>query len=243
MVRYIQNLFSFVRRQSEFAFFGASTAVGALFILFHQISRRSKMTQLTKSNQDKTKYLLYITIALLFMNFILMFLPFAEIYQPSYSKTVFGVTTYENWYTQSAPMVMFISPVFFTGIPYLCSIISIAASLKNRNSKNNFLKIKNNTVDKPIRFFWLKFGAIANAIEMLSVYLMLQNGVKYLEKYGAYCRLTFFGVLNVLCTAAFIVSLFALSRHTKSMFVLVNKTQISTNDIQQVNENQTKENM
>lgn len=116
-----------------------------------------------------------------------MFLPFIEVYQPSYSKTVLGVTTYEGWYTQLAPMVMFIFPVFLTGIPYLCSIISVSTSFRKKNNKNSFFKIINNTVEKPIKFFWLKFAAIANGFAMWIVYSMLQGEVGYLEKHGAYC--------------------------------------------------------
>lgn len=196
------------------------------------------MTQLTQTPKSTAKYMSYAAIALLIINFILIFLPFVEIYQPSYSKNVLGVTTYEDWYTQSAPMVMFIFPVFLTGIPYLCSIISFSSSLRKKNNKNVFLKVINNAVDKPIRFFWLKFGAIANALAMFGVYSMLKSEVEYLEKHGAYCNLTFFGILNILCTIAFIVLLFVISRKTKSMFTLVNKAQIVTPDAQQPNENE-----
>ncbi len=167
------------------------------------------MTQLTQFQRDKSKYMIYGTITLLIINYILMFLPFIEVYQPSYSKTVLGVTTYGGWYTQLAPMIMFIFPVFLTGIPYLCSIISISTSFRKKNNKNSFFKIINNTIDKPIKFFWLKFAAIANVFSMWIVYSMLQGEVGYLEKHGAYCHLTFFGIMNIICTVVFIVFLFA----------------------------------
>lgn len=197
---------------------------------------------MTQSKQDTMKHLIYITIALLFINFILLFLPFMKVYQPSYSKTVLGVTTYTEWYTQSAPLVMFIFPIFFTGIPYLCSVISIATSFKKKNNKNKFFRIKNNAVDKPIKFFWLKFGAIANAIAMWIVYSKIQSKVSLYDEYGAYCNITFFGILNILCTVAFVVMLFVLSHKTKAMFTLVNKTQMVTETVQPIEENKTKEN-
>jgi len=185
--------------------------------------------------------MIYSAIFLLIINFLLLFLPFVEVYQPSYSKTVLGVTTYEDWYTRSAPVAMLVIPVFVTGIPYFCSIISALSSLRKKNNKNSFIKIKNNVLNKPIRFFWLKFASIANAIAMWVVYSTLQSEIGYLEKHGAYCRLTFFGFLNIICTIAFIVLLFILSHKTKSMFISVNKAQTVATDTQQVNENETME--
>lgn len=196
----------------------------------------------TQSKQDTTKYLIYAAIALLFINFILMFLPFMKVYQPSYSKTVLGVTTYEGWYTQSAPIVMFIFPIFLTGIPYLCSIISVSTSFKKKNNKNTFFKIKNNAIDKPVKFFWLKFGAIANAIAMWIVYSQAQSTVSLYDEHGAYCNITFFGIINILCTVAFIVVLFVLSHKTKAMFNLVNKSKMVTETVQPIEEGETKEN-
>lgn len=188
---------------------------------------------MTNTKQDFTKYLIYAAIALLIINFLLIFLPFIEIYQPSYSKTtILGDKTYEGWYTQSAPMASFIFPIFLTGIPYLCSIVSLLTELSKKNGKNIFIKIKNNKLDKPLRFFWLKFASIANAVTMWIVFVMGQSEVEYLEKYGAYCHMTFFGILNVICTVAFMVVLFVLSHHTKLMFTLVNKEQATLNDRQ-----------
>ena len=198
------------------------------------------MTCSTQIRQDSTKYLIS-TIALLIINFLLMFLPFVEVYQPSYSKTVLGVTTYEDWYTQSAPMAMLVFPLFVTGIPYLCSIISLLVSLKKKNNKNSFIKIKNNTFNKPIRFFWLKFASIANAIAMWLSYSTLKSSVEYLEKHGAYCRITFFGFMNIICTIAFIVLLFVLSHKTKSVFILISKEQTEAAYTESVNENETTE--
>ena len=183
---------------------------------------------MTNTKQNMTKYLVYAAIALLIINFLLLFLPFIEIYQPSYSETVMGVKTYGGWYTQRAPMVTFIVPVFLTGIPYLCSIISVSTSLRKKNGKNVFMKIKNNELEKPARLLGLKFAAVANLITMLSVYSMSLSEVGSLAKYGAYCNITFFGILNIVFTVVFIIVLFVLSRKTKAMFTLVNKSQLET---------------
>ncbi len=157
-----------------------------------------------------TKYLVYSTIGLLCINFLLIFLPFIEVYQPSYSKTVLGVTTYEGWYISLAPTAMLIFPIFLTGIPYLCSILSL----------KKFMKIKNNTLDKPFRFFWLKFGAIANLIMMWNMFSETLSQVRPYSEYGAYCHLTFFGVLNIICTIVFLLLLVKLSKRTQLMFDL-----------------------
>lgn len=194
---------------------------------------------MTHSKQDMTKYLIRSVIALLFINFILMFLPFIKVYQPSYSQTnMFGVTTYKEWYTESASMIKFIFPIFLTGIPYLFSIISLAISIKKKNCKNIFFKIKNNTLNKPVKFFWLKFGAIANVFSMWIAHSQIKSMVKMYDEYGAYCNITFFGIVNIICTLAFIVVLFVLSHKTKAMFALVNKSQMAAEAIQQ---NQVKE--
>ncbi len=196
-----------------------------------------------QSKQTVSKYLIYTAIILLIVNFILLFLPFAEVYQPSYKQTVLGTTTYGGWYTSSAPMVMFIFPIVLTGIPYLCSIISllIAALSKKKNSKNSFFKIKNNTLNKPIKFFWLKFAAIANVIAMLIVYSMLNEQVGYLQEHGAYCHITFFGILNFVCSIIFFILVRVLSRKTKGMFAFVDKVYIPIADTQQETENETGE--
>ncbi len=194
------------------------------------------MNNTTQPKQKATKFLIYVTIGLLIVNFILMFLPFVEVYQPSSKKTVLGVTTYEGWYTDSARIVSLIYPIILTGIPYLCSIISF------RNKKNSFFKIINNTVEKPIRFFWLKFAAIVNAFSIWMVYSEAQSNIGYLIEHGAYCHITTFGVLNICCTIVFLICLFILSHKTKSMFTLVNKTQTATETIQAIEEGETKEN-
>ena len=180
-------------------------------------------TQQTKK-QTLTTYLIYFTIALLIINFVLIFLPYLEIYQPSFKKTnpILGITTYEDWYTDTASMATFVFPILLPGIPYLFSILS----LLSRNKNSSFFKIKDGTLTKPVHFILLKFSAIISAISLIVIYSTSQDAIADLVEHGAYCRLTFFGILNIICTLVFIVLLFVFSHKTKSMFVLVNKTQV-----------------
>jgi len=201
------------------------------------------MTQSTQIKQNTTKYLVYGAMALLLINFILIFLPFLEIYQPSYSKNILGVTTYGGWYTQLAPMALFIIPIFVTGIPYACAIYSIINSFIKKKNKNVFFKIINNTVDKPVKFLGLKLGAIANVIGMVIIYSIAQSEVSYLERHGAYCHITFLGIINILFTVAFAVLLFVLSHQTKTMVISVSKEPVAETGGQQNDENETKENV
>ena len=193
--------------------------------------------------KETTNYLVYVAIALLFINFILMFLPFIEVYQPSYKKTVLGVTTYEGWYTQSAPMVMFIFPIFLTAIPYLVAIISVVKAFLKKSEKDKFFIIKNNTLDKPIKFLGLKFTSIANAIAMWIAFSQTQSTVNLYDEHGAYLKITFFGVLNILCTVAFIVVIFMLSRKIKNLFMLINKSQVIPNGTNVTGDDSMKENV
>ena len=200
------------------------------------------MKETTKPQPTVSKYLLYGAIALLIVNFVMLFVPFLQVYQPSVKKTVLGVTTYEEWYTSSASMVTFILPAFLTGIPYVCAITSLSASRRKKNGKNSFMKIKNASLDKPIRFFWLKFASIANIIGIAMFLSMAQDEVSSYVKHGAYCRLTAFGFLNIVCTLAFIAVLFVLSHKTKAMVALTSKAEAaSVNDAPQ--EQKTEENV
>ena len=169
----------------------------------------------TPKKSDTMKYLLYAAIALLLLNFILIFLPFMEIYQPSYSKTVLGQTTYEDWYTRSAPMALFIVPIFLPGIPYVCAM----ARLKSK--KSPFNKLKTQAFTKKQRFGWLKLGSIFNLFMMIMMWNTAQDTVRPYEEVGAYCRMTIFGVLNFICTLAFIIVLFMLSRKSKAMIPVI----------------------
>lgn len=182
-------------------------------------------TQTMRPKTDLTGYLVRVAIILLLINFLLIFLPFVEVYQPSYTKTTLEGKTYEGWYTESASPVMFVVPVLITGIPYLCYIISLFVALNKKTDKNSFLKLKSKTLTKPLHFAWLKVAAIANVITLGIVFLILKGEMDYLEKYGAYCRMTFWGVLNILCSVAFVVLLFVLSRMTSKMFKLVRTAQ------------------
>lgn len=174
------------------------------------------MNQEQQPLKNSTRYFIYATIILLIFSFISLFLPFVEIYQPSYSRTALGVTTYEDWYTQLAPPLLFILPILTTFIPYFCSIISLLASPR-KASKNNFKKLKNNTLRKPIRFFWLKFASITYILEMWMFYSIMKGDIDYLEKHGAYCKITPFGIVAILCTALLVILLFLLTKKTKSM--------------------------
>ena len=192
------------------------------------------MTQSTQTKQKVTTYLVYAIVALMFIDFLLIFLPFLEVRQPSYSETLLGVTTYKGWYTQSASMAEFIVPLVLPGIPYLCSLASFSASLRKKNGKSVFVKIKNGTLEKPIRFFWLKFSAIANVVIMWIFFSFTSSEVDYLVKHGAYCRITFFGVLNIVFTIILAILLFILSITTKAMVTSVNATQTDTEENSQL---------
>lgn len=203
---------------------------------------------MTPENKNQPKrtlntYLIYAAIALLIINFLLIFIPFVKVYQPSYSKTVLGITTYEGWDTQSAPMAFFIFPLLLSGIPYLCSIISLSVDLKRKDNcpkKSALMKMKNNTLTKPTHFFWLKFASIANIFAMWITYSQLKSRVHYYEEHGAYCHLTFGGILNIICTISFVVLLFVLSSKSKKMFVIVSKSQMAEiNVVEQSSQEET----
>ncbi len=196
----------------------------------------------TKQKSQISKYLIYAAIILLILNFILIFLPFVKTYQPTQSKTnIFGETTYEGWHTTHVPAALTGISIFTTAIPYLCSIIALIISLIRKRNKSAFFKILNDDLKKPIRFFWLKFASIVNLI--IIIYLFTETYVsmaiaEYWE-YGAYCKLTFFGVLNIICSLAFVISLIIITRKTKSMFVYVNTSQIATKEEARENQNNT----
>lgn len=208
-------------------------------------------TQNIQSSQRISKYLVYAAFCLLIVNFLLIFFPFIEIYQPSYKVTTFGGTVYEDWHTDRAPMTQFVIPIYFTGIPYLCSIISLAVSWRNKKSINNLVKIKNNTFTKPIRFFWLKAASIINLITMSYVFNNALNSVASLVTdgadgkiilfgilvgNGAYAKITLFGFLNFVCTFSLVVILFVLSRKTKSMFRYIKLETMAPSEPQQMDE-------
>lgn len=174
---------------------------------------------MTKNNtlqQDNfaIKKFIYVAIFLLVINFILVFLPFIEVYQPSYKKIVLGVTTYGGWGTTSAPMAIFIFPLLTTAIPYLIALIGLLPKLRKKSS---FTRIVNVDNKKPVRLFWLKFAAITNLIMMWKVYTEALDGILEYMEHGAYCNITSLGWANVIFTIIFIVVLFLLSNKSKKM--------------------------
>ena len=185
------------------------------------------MTQENKTQQKSklSMYLIYAAIALLIINCILIFIPFVKIYQPSSSKTVLGVTTYEGWFIESASMAKFIFPLFFT-LPHAFAI----GSFRMKKEKSPFIKILKNKVDKPIRFIPLFLTSFANLISMLALFDYLKNEVSVYEKYGAYCHFTAAGVISVIFTIALILVLFVLSYLSTRMVATTNEAEEITNE-------------
>ena len=168
------------------------------------------MTKKSFSLQDLDLEKIFIlgTIALLVLNLVLVFLPFVEVYQPSQSVTILGQTTYEGWYTQRAPMALFIFPLVVTALPYIISLCTF--------KKSGFAKMLNGTLNKPAKFRLLKFGAVMNLLMMAIFYFSMQDQVYPYVKHGAYCKLNFFGWVNIIFTLVFLVALFILSFKSKT---------------------------
>ena len=167
--------------------------------------------------QEKTKLikgLIYGVIALLIVNTLLIFIPFAEIYQPSYRETTLGVTTYKGWYVQSASLVKFLFPVLFI-FPYLSAI----GGFMKKKDKSPLVKIMTNKVTKPIYFRGLILAALANLISVFALFNALANKANTYEEYGAYCHFTTGGVLYVVFAIALILVLCALSTLSSKMIV------------------------
>ena len=165
--------------------------------------------------QEKTKLikgLIYGAIALLIVNTLLIFIPFAEIYQPSYSETTLGVTTYKGWYIQFASPVKFLFPVLFI-FPYLSAV----GAFMQKKDKSPFIKIMTNKVTKPIYFRGLILAALANLISIFALFNALADKANAYEKYGAYCHFTTGGVLYVVLAIALILVLCALSSLASKM--------------------------
>lgn len=184
------------------------------------------MTQLPNSYQDRTmKYVVYAAIALLIVNFILMFVPFLKInipFEKSYSWL--AGTTYSDWHKINLPGVACVGLV--TVISYLCSIIALIISLKEKNNTSGFFKILNDAVDRPIKFTWLKIGAILNIVSVPLNKILLDlifemSDVSIDDIPDAYIRLTFWAVLNIILTVAFVVLLYYLSYKVRSTFEYV----------------------
>lgn len=187
------------------------------------------VTEQQKAEKAALRRLIFGAAVLLALNFILLFLPVIKVYQPSYVKTVFGEKIYGGWYTQWAPMVEFIIPAFLPGIFYLYHLSRFFTDIRKKSDKSVFTQISKGTLKKPARFTWLKFAAIANIIILLIIYKSLCGDVRSMEDYGAYCHLTFFAWLNIVCSAALAIVLFMLSNKTKSMFMFVSVEQTGGN--------------
>ncbi len=192
------------------------------------------------NKQDIKKYLVYAAIALLALNFLLLFLPAIVTYQPHVKKTSSLGITYDNWHTDRASMVDYLFPVFLTFIPYLgClfDLITYKLSWKKKEllqkkfySGKDFIQLLDNTLAKPARFILLKFAAIAHVVVLLIAYAVTKSeaadlawSIKYNVENGnvledveeVYCHITAFGILNIICSIVFLVLLFVLSYFSK----------------------------
>lgn len=193
------------------------------------------------SKQDIKKYLVYTTIALLVLNFLLLLLPAIETYQPHIEKTSILGVTYDNWHTDSASMIDIIFPVFLTALPYLAylgDLIAYKLPWKKKESfqkkfypGKDFIQLLDNTLAKPARFILLKFAAIAHVVVLLIAYAVTKseaNDLAWRIKYNVekgnvlgdtgevYCHITVFGILSIICSVIFLVLLFVLSHISKS---------------------------
>ncbi len=183
--------------------------------------RRNK-TKKQNTNQQKTKlvmYLLYAAITILIINFVLAFIPFVKVYQPSYSKTLFGETTYGGWFIDSASMAKFIFPLIFI-LPYAFSIGSFVI----KREKSPFVKILKNEVRKPPCFISLLLAAFANLISMFILFIYLKSEVSIYEEHGAYCHFTVGGILSIIFTVALVLVLLFLSHLSTRMITTMNET-------------------
>lgn len=111
-------------------------------------------------------------------------------------------------------------------ISYLCSIIALIISLKEKNNTSGFFKILNDAVDRPIKFTWLKIGAILNIVsvplnKVLFNLILDISDVSVSDIPGAYIRLSFWAVLNIILTVVFVVLLYYLSYKVRSTFEYV----------------------
>lgn len=179
------------------------------------------------SKQDLIKYLALGGIALLVINLIFSFLPFVEVYQPSYKETsILGIVTYKGWHTDTASMAIFVIPIFLTIIPYSIELFLLGYSSRKNVNYGGFTKIINNRVDKPIRFITPIIGAVSNLVVMPIIYALLNSDITdELEEAGAYCKLTAIGIMSIVFSVLLIVLLIVLSVMAKNTYGTVNRTQ------------------
>ncbi len=158
------------------------------------------------------KCLVYAAFALMLINFFAIFIPYVEIYQPSYSeKNLLGTVEYGGWFTSSASLFKFIVPVFFS-IPYLIT----AEGLLQKKENNSLFKLLSNKVDAPIGFKLL-LAPIANLAFLYFSFNYLERKASVYEAHGGYCHFTAGGTLYIICAIALIAVLLALSILSKQM--------------------------
>lgn len=180
------------------------------------------------SKQDLLKYFALGGIALIIINLIFSFLPFVEVYQPSYKKTspLLGIVTYEGWHTDTASMVSFIIPIFLTIIPYTIELSLLGYSFRKKLNYGGFAKIINDRIDKPIRFISSIIGAAFNIIVMPIIFALINSEIEGdLKEAGAYCKMTVVGIMSIITSVLLIVLLIVLSVMAKKTYTTVNRTQ------------------
>ena len=77
------------------------------------------MKQPTQTNQNTTKYLAYVAITLLIINFILIFVPFMAVFAPTEGGKLLGFQIYKEWKKEFISSATFVFPVFLTVIQAL----------------------------------------------------------------------------------------------------------------------------
>ena len=176
------------------------------------------MKKNNNTNKNWTVYLVYAAIALLIINFFLVFLPFAEVYQPAYKKTVMDQVTYEGWYTDRASMFTFIFPLLFV-LPYSLEI----GRFFRKKEKSTLAKMMNNTLEKPALFKGILIGAVGYLISMGYLFFKLWGKALVYEEYGAYCHFTAGGVINIIFTVALLAVISVLTYLSRRRFASVNQ--------------------
>ena len=175
------------------------------------------MKQKNTTNATFSPLTLGLTIGLallLLVNVLLICRPTIEVYQPRYSKTVMGVTTYEGWFTDTMSMLEFIFPP----IPYIISLIALS-----NKKKNVFIKLFNGECKKSPNFFLIIATAIINLGLFTSYYSDTLDAAARYTEHGAYCRLTGWGQGFVVCTIILLVVAVILSIMAKIVFMKKSK--------------------
>lgn len=172
------------------------------------------------------KILGYMGVAVLILNLIFMFIPFVtygldmdgmhesySMFRCTWEMITLGV---EN----DGPAALIIVAVFsIPGIIYICSTVSALLSRFTKiKRKSPLINIADNNVQKRSRFVLLKLGAILNLLFIIFWHAEFKSELSSsMLELGAFCRLTFFGWLNIILTVYFIVLLFVLSSASKAL--------------------------